>query len=469
MAVKNKGGKDGLKLYIDLYELMQLERGTHQENRSFGLAHSELLEKPIALLERWRDEHLHLLSPSHSSEKLLKYLSHATLFLLVLSFFLGIFSGIGLLRYNGSEPVNLLYFLSAVFLLPLVTMTMTLLAMLRAGDAGAMLVHLSPAYWMENILLLLPGKSREMIDRLKISPLLANWIVIRRSQELALAFSLGLFLALLLVVASEDIAFAWSTTLQISPEGFHHFLEMIALPWREWLPQAVPSAELIEQSHYFRLGGKLSREMVAHASQMGEWWKFLAMTTLFYAILLRFLLFLVASRGLNKATERAILSLEGVRELLREMREPLITTQAPEKEHTPRKRGEGDTALAEPKQHYAAVIGWALDREQIVLQNEQSGILADAIYEAGGLHSLKEDRQVIESAEGDVLLYVKAWEPPTMDFIDFLKALSEKKKRTIVVYPLGTPQRASIATDAEFEIWAAKIAALKEENIRMIR
>jgi hypothetical protein len=134
-----------------------------------------------------------------------------------------------------------------------------------------MLVHLSPAYWMENLLLLLPGKSREMIDKLKINPLLANWIVIRRSQELALAFSVGLFLALLLVVASEDIAFAWSTTLQITPEGFHRFLNTVALPWREWLPQAVPSVELIEQSHYFRLGGKLSREMVAHASQMGEW------------------------------------------------------------------------------------------------------------------------------------------------------------------------------------------------------
>ena len=466
MAGKNKSG---LKLYIDLYELMQLERGTHQENRSFGLAHSDLLEKPMALLVQWRDAHLHLLHQPRSSEKLTKYLSHATLFLLIISFFLGIFSGIGLLRYNGSEPVNLLYFLSAVFLLPLVTMAMALLAMLRAGDAGAMLVHLSPAYWMENLLLLLPGKSREMIDKLKINPLLANWIVIRRSQELALAFSVGLFLALLLVVASEDIAFAWSTTLQVTPEGFHRFLNTVALPWREWLPQAVPSVELIEQSHYFRLGGKLSREMVAHASQMGEWWKFLAMTTLVYAIFVRFLFFLAASRGLRKATEQSILSLEGVRELLREMREPLITTQAPEEEQILHKGGEKNTSLVEPKQYYSAVIGWALNGDQIVLQNEKSGIRTDMVYEAGGLHSLKEDRQVIESAEGEVLFYVKAWEPPTMDFVDFLKALSEKQKLSITVYPLGTPQRASLATDAEFEIWARKIMALKQKNVRMIR
>jgi len=408
-------------------------------------------------------------SQPHDSEKIHLYLSHATLFLLILAFFLGALSGIGLLRYNGSEPVNLLYFLSAVLLLPLATMTMALLAMLRAGSKRAMLVHLSPAYWMENILLMLPGKSREMVGKLTVNPLLANWIVIKRSQELALSFSIGLFLALMLVVASEDIAFAWNTTLQVSAEEFHRFLSLVALPWKAWLPQALPSLELIEQSHYFRLGGKLSSEMVAHAAQMGQWWKFLAMTTLVYAVLLRLLFWAAASWGLQRAIERSIFSLEGTRELLREMREPLITTQAPEKEHQAGERGEGEITLTEPKQHYDTVIGWALNEEAILLYNDQLAIVADAVYEAGGLHSLSEDRQVTEDAAGDVLLYVKAWEPPTMDFIDFLKALSEKKNLSVAVYPLGTPQRGAVATDAEFAVWSGKIAALKEKSIRMLR
>lgn len=461
--------KNGLNLYIDLYELMQLERGTHQENRSFGLEHEALLKRPLALLGAWRDARIHLLPQPRSSEKILRYLSAVTVILIVIALLFGLLSGIGLLRYNGSEPVNLLYFLSAVLLLPLVTMTMALLAMLRAGSAGAVLVQLSPAWWMESILLMLPGKSREMIERIKVAPLLANWIVIRRSQELALAFSLGLLLALLAVVTSEDIAFAWSTTLQITAEAFHHFLEMIALPWRSWLPQALPSIDLIEQSHYFRLGGRLSGEMVAHAAQMGEWWKFLLMTTLVYAVSLRFLFLLAASKGLQRATERAILSLEGVRELLREMREPLITTQAPEEERRSGGRGEEDIILGETGEHYESVIGWALERDRILLQNERLALTADRIFEAGGLHSLAEDRQVIEEAGSGILLYVKAWEPPTMDFVDFLRELSETKKRVVTLYPLGTPQRASVATDEEFGIWAAKIAAMKEENVRMIR
>jgi hypothetical protein len=389
--------------------------------------------------------------------------------LLVLAFFLGLFTGVGLLRYNGSEPVNLIYYLAAVFVLPLMTMTLSLLAMLRAGSTGALLVHLSPAYWMENILLMLPGKRKAFFEKITLNPLLLNWIVIRRSQELALVFSLGLFLALLWVVSSEDIAFAWSTTLQVSADEFHRLLRAIALPWREWLPQAVPSIELIERSHYFRLGGAVSDQMVTYASKMGEWWKFLAMTTLVYAILLRLFFFLGASWGLRRALERSILSLEGVRELLREMREPLITTQSLEEEASLESSDANKVVLSEAVQRYDMVIGWALDEAAISLQNDTFGIDTPRIREAGGSHSLAEDRQVIEEAKGDILLYVKAWEPPTNDFADFLADLSDKKGVSVTIRPLGTPEEGGIARDEDFAIWARRIAKLKKESIRMVR
>ena len=468
MADKNT--RFELKDYIDLYELMQLKSRSHEENRSFGLSHKELLEKPRQLLALWVEKHRHILSQPSVSERLVKILSGTTLFLLILSFILGVFSGIGLLKYSGSEPVNLIYFLAAVFLLPLVTMTMTLIAMLRANQSESLLVHLSPAYWMERILALLPNKSREMISNFKVTPLIGNWIVIRRSQELALAFSLGLFLALLGIVASRDIAFSWSTTLQVSPEEFHYFLSMIALPWREFLPQAVPSLELIEKSHYFRLGGRLGSDMISHAELLGQWWKFLAMTTLFYALFLRFLLFLLASVGMRKAIDRAALSLDGVRDLLREMQEPLITTQALTEEKPFGETGKNEiTTVKQFKKHYSAVIGWALDYDTILLQNEREEIGAEEIFEAGGLHSLEEDRQVINAAKGDILIYVKAWEPPTMDFIDFLTSLSEKARGSVLLYPLGTPQRNYRATDSEFAIWARKVSVLKKDNVRMKR
>jgi hypothetical protein len=459
-----------LKTYIDLFELMQKNHSSREENRSFGLAHQKLLSSPVALLSRWVEEHRHRLSHPPLSQTIDSALSTATLILLILAFFLGIFSGVGLLRYSGSEPVNLLYFLGAVFVLPLVTMTMTFLAMLRANRAESILVHLSPAYWMERILLLLPIRNRERFNSIQINPLITNWLVIRRSQELALSFSLGLFLALLGIVASRDIAFSWSTTLQITPEAFHHFLSMIALPWKEILPQAVPSAELIEQSHYFRLGGKLNSGMIDHAALLGEWWKFLAMTTLFYALFLRFLLFLLASAGLKRAFGRAMFSIRGVRDLLREMEEPIIESESPAIEQEFKRNNDPDrVATAALKTDYATVIGWALDKEAIILQNEREGIKPTSIYEAGGLHSLEEDQEVIDVASGDILLYVKSWEPPTMDFIDFLTALNAEESRSIMLYPLGTPEAAYQATKEAFEIWMNKISGLKDHEIRMKR
>ena len=464
-----KTTKDRLGLYIDLYELMQLQRESREENRKFGLKHKDLLDKPIRLLEMWRDEHIHLLPYPRVSQTVLKFVYRATLMLLVIAFFLGIFSGAALLRYNGSEPVNLLYFLSAVLFLPLITMFFSLLAMLRANKANAMLVHLSPAYWMENLLLLLPGKSREIIEKIQISPLLGNWIVIRRSQEMALAFSLGLFLALLGVVAGEDIAFSWSTTLHISPEAFASFLDSVAFPWKFWLPQAVPTPELIEQSHYFRLGGKLSSDMVNNAAMLGEWWKFLAMTTLVYAVILRFFFFLGASIGLNRAEVRSILSIEGVRELLREMKEPIITTHALEEEKSAERSSAPSVQVGGAKQRYDTVIGWAMTKEYIDMQNDESGIEGDTIFEAGGIHSLKEDREAAAQAGRNILLYVKGWEPPNNDFEDFLIMLSDKENSEVTVYPLGTKEQAFEVSDRDFAEWEKKISKLKKDNIRMIR
>ncbi len=465
-----KNTNSDLRTYIDIHQLIEENRGTHEENRSFGLEHEKLLSSPVELLKQWVETHRHRLPHPPLSEKLDRILSTATLLLLIVSFFLGIFSGLALLKYSGSEPVNLLYFLGAVFLLPLLTMAMALLAMLRANRAKSTLIHLSPAYWMERIFIFFTDKNHEMNYKIQVNPLVANWIIIRRSQELALVFSLGLFLALMGTVASQDIAFSWSTTLQITPEAFHRFVSMFALPWKAVLPQAVPSLELIEHSHYFRLGGKLNSGMIEHAELLGEWWKFLAMITLFYALFLRFVLFVLASIGLKSALKRAILLISGARDLLREMEEPLIQSEASiaEKEFKPEKLVEG-VIVTSIQKTYNSTMGWAIDEMSILVQNDRLSLEVDDTYEVGGSHTLEEDQRIVESASGDILLYVKSWEPPTGDFIDFLADLATQKSNSISLYPLGLSHLDHQASEKHFNIWLEKISPLKKENIRMIR
>jgi len=458
-----------LKSYLNLYSLLAIDKSTVQERRAFGLVHATLKDKPLEQLMVWTKAHVHRLSLPLLSEKISSYLYGVTFTLIILALFLGVLSGVTLLSYNGHEPVNVVYFMVMVIILPLLTMTMTLFSMLKANSAQSVLVHLSPAYWMEKIIKFLPIGIQEKLDDFQINPLLGNWIIIRRSQLIALFFSIGLLLALMTVVATKDIAFAWSTTLNISAEGFHQFLSTLSIPWSRWLPDAVPSLTLIEQSQYFRLGDRLSEEMITHASQLGEWWKFLAMSTLFYAVFLRFIMYLIATVGLKKALEKSFLSLEGVTRLLREMNEPMISTSSNSQEaEFVSFVDEAVPTLYTLDSHYDSVQGWAIPKEDLMVINDTMQIENTTLYEVGGGNSFAEDSEVITQSGGVVLLYVKAWEPPTMDFMDYIAELLPKVEK-LIIYPIGTRADNYKAQSKFVDIWARKISPLKEKKIWLKR
>ena len=455
--------------YLDLYEVLQQDRSTRDERRAFGLEQQDLKENPLAQLRAWVAQRRTKLQQPIFSETFNAYLYGVTLTLVIIAFILGLFSGIGLLSYNGKEPVNVIYFMAMVVFVPLFTMTLTLLSMFRANRQQSMLVHLSPAFWMEKILALFPSRIKERLNSelsdLKVAPLVANWLVIKRSQLIALAFSFGLLLALLAVVATHDIAFAWSTTLHITPEEFHRFLETLSFPWRDLFPWAVPSVELVEQSQYYRLGGELGDEMIKRASLLGEWWKFLVFATLFYAIILRFFMLLISTYGLHRAIGRAFMGLEGVKALLNDFNEPVITTSAKEGESTFISNDVSyEQLLHQLDSSYDVVLGWAMDEERLKVINDSLDVTAPLLFEVGGANSLQEDSAVIEKCHGKVLLYVKSWEPPTMDFIDFVEMLLERVD-SVVVAPLGTAEQQYVTKASDLQVWARKLVILKSDKV----
>jgi len=454
-----------LKTYIDLHQLLERDNTTEQERRSFGLTYEKIKHDPVAQLAAWVEKYRVKLKQPLLSEKIDLLLYHITLLLIVIAFILGLFSGIGLLSYSGSKPVNLIYFLAMVVFLPLGTMILSLFAMLRANRAKNLLVHISPAFWMEKLVALFSKKHDFLFQSFSFNPLILNWMVIRRSQILAQAFSIGLLIALLGVVATRDVAFAWSTTLDLSDTQFHAFLNAIAFPWRSWLPSAVPSLELVSQSHYFRLGGRLSEEMVSHAALLGTWWKFLAMATLFYAVLLRLFFYLLSTWGLKRALKKALLTLDGVKLLLKDMNEPLITTHAT---HNEPDFSQGSTfysrSLKKLETAYDWVQGWSIPKALLMTVCDTMKVSSSQCDEVGGNNTLDEDREIIDRSEGNVILFVKAWEPPTMDFVDYLVMLSDKVD-SVVVVPIGTLQSAFKPAPKEVDVWLRKIAELNKENV----
>jgi len=458
-----------LKSYLDLSRLLEDDTSSREENRAFGLAHVLIKNKPIEQLLAWQKEHSHFLKKPTEGDTFNRYLYGITLSLVIVAVIVGLLSGIGLLAYSGHEPVNVIYFIAMVIFVPLLTMSLTLISMFRANSAQSMLVHISPAFWMEKLLSFLPGKMQTHMKDLKINPLLLNWIIIKRSQVIALFFSLGLCVSLLMMVVTKDIAFAWSTTLHVTPESFHSFLNTLAFPWRDVFPSAVPSIELIEQSQYFRLGDKLSEEMINHAKILGEWWKFLAMATLFYAIFLRFIMYLFASLGFHRAIKKSFLTLTGTSKLLREMNEPIITTRA-QKDEVPFVPNKDNyiQILNHLDASYDVVQGWAISKENLVVLSDSLSVIAPQFFEVGGANSLDEDNEILSQTHGEVLFFVKGWEPPTMDFVDYLEALSDKVDKVIVV-PVGTVADA-YEIDASFvDVWDRKLTHINKANVWLKR
>ena len=458
-----------IKPYVNLYELLAINPSTREENRAFGLTQVMLKNKPVEQLLAWIEKHKESLKKPFLSDAFASYLYRMTFALVIIAFALGLLAGVGLLSYNGEEPVNVIYFMAIAIFIPLFTMLLTLVAMLRARSAESVLVHLSPAFWMEKILGLLPGNVQEHIKALQISPLLANWIIIRRSQIIVFFFSLGLLLSLLGVVVTKDIAFAWSTTLHISPEVFHGFLHTIAFPWREIVPSAVPSLELIEQSQYFRLGDKLDDEMIAHASELGEWWKFLALSTLFYAILLRFMMLILASFGYSSAVKQSLLTLNGTTKLLREINEPIISTHATKREKAFTSGDESYSQIVNTLDaSYDGIQGWAIPQSELFVLGDSMNIISPKHFEVGGTNSFEEDSEVIFKSHGEVLLFVKGWEPPTMDFVDYLTELISKVDKVVVV-PIGTAENHYEATPKEIDVWENKLSLLGDMKVWLKR
>ena len=147
-----------IKSYVNLYELLQVNPSTREENRAFGLTQVMLKNKPVEQILAWVEKHKYRLKKPFLSETFSSYLYRVTFALVLIAFALGLLAGMGLLSYSGHEPVNVIYFIAVAIFIPLFTMILTFLAMLRAHSAESVLVHISPAFWMEKMLGFLPGR-----------------------------------------------------------------------------------------------------------------------------------------------------------------------------------------------------------------------------------------------------------------------------------------------------------------------
>ncbi len=462
-----KNSQLNLKSYLDIAQLLKHYNPTHQENRTFALTKKL---QGLNLLILWKEKNLYRLTDELDSSKYLHYLSFFTSILGFLLLLLGFFTGVALLAYSGKEPVNVLYLLLVMVGLPLLSMLFSLLSLLTGNVGATLFTHLSPLYYLEKMINFLPFAQKIDFSSLSFSSTLSKWIFLQRLQLFSFLFALGLFGALVLTIISKDIAFAWSSTLSINPISFQHILATLATPWQYIFPSAVPSLELIEMSHYFRLGDKLDVNMIANADKLGTWWQFLAMATLTYALLLRLLFWLMMTIGFQRQLEKELYSLLGVKKLLHEFNTPFVSTESPkEEQHLPIKE-EVIVALSKRDAlEYDFLLAWNYAENTLLLLQDSRTVKAKKWHIVGGKNSFLEEQTIVDGLTGRVLLYVKAWEPPTMDFMDFLEdVLANKAVSKVDISPLGTEDDEYKARASDIAIWLKKLELIDSEKLEVV-
>ncbi len=109
-----------------------------------------------------------------------------------------------------------------------------------------------------------------------------------------------------------------------------------------------------------------------------------------------------------------------------------------------------------------------MSNEELVVLNDAMQVITPKIFEVGGTNSLEEDSEIISKSQGEVLFYVKSWEPPTMDFVDFLEDLTRVADK-IILTPVGTVEDKYLPKTKELEMWGRKLQTLNSEKVWLKR
>ena len=424
---------------------------------------------------------------------------HLTGFLLgVAGILLGWGAALTAFYFDGSGRVNVVSVLALLVALPALLITPFVIAALPSWIIlkipGAALVaalsraispgRLAPWLWrvfprdLRDAMALVSGR---MGRHHQLYASLQKWAMLRWSQLFAVAFQSAALIACLVLVVFTDLAFGWSTTLTtgsaaLDAQRVHRITSGLATPWAWALDDALPSLELIEQSRYYRVAsGSVSR---AEAARLGSWWKFVALTIAVYGLLPRVITLAIAHSRLQAAARAAFLAAPGLSAVLRRIHRAQIETRAVEPEAVNEGAppiGRAERAAQRVSPDIRAVINW-------------SGVPVDAslfattfpgarVFEAGGASAVQQDVALAKklgdaSGPGDVVIVVKAWEPPLMEFIDFLDTIREARggeSDMLFVLPVGLDHmdRLGAGTPAQLKVWREKLAVVRDPRLRV--
>ena len=237
---------------------------------------------------------------------------------------LGGASATALLHYDGTRPVNVFHFLGIFVGAQLVTYV----ALLTQAWPGGVL---NPRSGTTPRSLIYTALRRVIHERLserravgRRFAVAESWSLLRLTQIFGLAFNLGGLAATLALVTFTDVAFAWATTLDLSPGVVHTIFAGIAAPWSWLFPAGVPDGSLVAATQYFRLAGMSSGgfSQISRPEFYGGYWPFLVAALVVYGFLPRAIILAFAAWQEKRTRGAAVagnLEVERLHERLRRL------------------------------------------------------------------------------------------------------------------------------------------------------
>src|SRR5690606_31180973 len=381
-------------------------------------------------------------------------------------------------RYDGTHPVNVVRLLALLVLPQVVLVTLTLL-MMPPRVPGLKLVQ-------DALATLTPGAiaaaivrrvARELQDLPQLSgagrPVsrrYAKWQLLAWSQAAAVAFNAAALATAFLLIIFTDLAFGWSTTLAVDASLVARIVDILAWPWREIFPDAVPELSLIEQSRFFRLEGATGLDAGA-SRELGGWWSFTVLAIACYGLVPRIVLLAFASWRLRAATRALLVDDPRVTALLDRMEAPAIETAAAETVTEAREPGPAAPSTPGALGGPARGVIWSRSITETAARRcarERLGLELAQIVSAGDSPDLDADRRAAEqiaNSAGPLVVFTPAWEPPLLEFLDFVSVLRKHTgpDASIGVMPLG--EAADAAGDIERETWARAVGKLADPRV----
>lgn len=309
-----------------------------------------------------------------------------------------------------------------------------------------------------------------------------------------IGFNLGVLGATLSKVVFSDMAFAWQSTLQLSPTMVADLVDWIALPWSWLLPQASPTLAQIQGSQM------VLKEGIGHlaTADLVAWWPFLCCSVAIYGLVPRCCLLLIGWVRQRRSLEELHFASLNFRPLLQRMTAPRIDTTGVVEAVVTKTGSPPDSAPVSPETvrepapmgAEPVVVGdepvrGAQERALVLIPEElyDECPLADL---SARLAAMIPGRRVEPLAYGEtgsigglclpcrglgeLLLLLEAWQPPLKETETFLRGLrgTVGREMPITIVLIGKPTARTMLTRVDLDqlrIWQLKMQSLGDAHL----